>query len=224
MSDTSPVKPSLRQRIGYHTVLLGVAVLLTSGALIYVNIRTKDEIALRMEEDLQASLHQVVPPTLYDNQILKDTVTIAGKDVSGKPNSTIYYRARKHGKIVAFAFPEVAYGYSGEIDLIMGVDANGTLLGVRVVAHAETPGLGDKIEAGKSNWIFGFKGHSLTNPGKDKWLVKKDGGVFDQFTGATITPRGVVAGIKYGLEVFAAHRTELLQDSAKTSERNSDGK
>jgi electron transport complex protein RnfG len=224
MSTASPMKPALRQRIGYHTLLLGVAVLLTSGALIYVNIRTKHEIALRMEEDLQASLQQVVPPTLYDNQLLKDTVTIAGKDVSGKPNSTIFYRARKHGKIVAFAFPEVAYGYSGEIDLIMGVDANGTLLGVRVVAHTETPGLGDKIESGKSNWIFGFKGRSLTNPGKDKWLVKKDGGVFDQFTGATITPRGVVAGIKHGLEVFAAHRTELLQDSAKTSGRNSDGK
>ena len=224
MNTASPVKPALRQRIVYHTLLLGVAVLLTSGALIYVNIRTKDEIALRTEEDLQASLQQVVPSTLYDNQLLKDTVTITGKDVSGKPNSTIFYRARKHGKIVAFAFPEVAYGYSGEIDLIMGVDANGTLLGVRVVAHAETPGLGDKIEAGKSHWIFGFKGHSLTNPGKDKWLVKKDGGVFDQFTGATITPRGVVAGIKHGLEVFTAHRTELLQDSANAAGRNTDGK
>ena len=106
----------------------------------------------------------------------------------------------------------------------MGVDSNGTLLGVRVIAHAETPGLGDKIEAGKSNWIFGFKGKSLNNPPEDKWLVKKDGGVFDSFTGATITPRGVVAGIHHGLEVFAAHRTELLQDSANAAGRNTDGK
>ncbi len=217
--NASPMTPQLRQRLGYHPVLLGAAVLLTSATLIYVNIATKDKIAVRMEEDLKSSLAQVVPPTMYDNQILKDTVTIKGKDVSGKPNSTIYYRARKHGKIVALAFPEVAYGYSGEIDLIMGVDPNGMLLGVRVIAHAETPGLGDKIDANKSHWIFGFKGKSLTNPSEDKWLVKKDGGVFDQFTGATITPRGVVKGIKYGLQQFAAHRTELLQDSANASGR-----
>jgi electron transport complex protein RnfG len=215
----SPMLPALRQRLGYHPILLGAAVLLTSAALIYVNYATKDKIALRMDEDLQASLAQVVPPSLYDNQLLKDTVTIVGKDVSGKPNSTIYYRARKHGKIVALAFPEVAYGYSGEIDMIMGVDSNGTLLGVRIIAHAETPGLGDKIEAGKSNWIFGFTGKSLSNPSEDKWLVKKDGGVFDQFTGATITPRGVVKGIKYGLEQFAAHRAELLQDSSNAGGR-----
>lgn len=219
----SPMQPALRQRLGYHPVLLGLAVLITSGVLIYVNYATRDKIAVRLEEDLKASLAQVVPPAMYDNKILKDTVTIQGTDVSGKPNSTIFYRARKNGKIVAFAFPEVAYGYSGEIDLIMGVDPNGTLLGVRVIAHAETPGLGDKIEAGKSNWIFGFKGKSLTNPTEDKWLVKKDGGVFDSFTGATITPRGVVKGIKHGLEVFAAHRKELLQDSATTGGRNNDG-
>lgn len=221
---SSPMKPGLRQRLGYHPVLLGVAVLVTSAVLIYVNQSTKDKIALRMEEDLKTSLAQVVPPSMYDNKILKDTVTITGKDVSGKPNSTIFYRARKDGKIVALAFPEIAYGYSGEIDLIMGVDPNGTLLGVRVIAHSETPGLGDKIEADKSNWIFGFKGKSLTNPSEDKWLVKKDGGVFDSFTGATITPRGVVAGIKHGLEVFAAHRKELLQDTAEANERNNDGK
>lgn len=224
MTSSAPVHPPLRQRLGYHTVLLGLAVLVTSGALIYVNLHTKDEIAKRMEEDLKASLAQVVPPTMYDNKILKDTITIQDNDVTGKPSSTLFYRARKNGKIVAFAFPEVAYGYSGEIDLIMGVDTNGTLLGVRVVAHAETPGLGDKIEAGKSNWIFGFKGRSLTNPGKDKWLVKKDGGIFDSFTGATITPRGVVAGIKHGLEVFAAHRAELLADATTAHGRTQDGK
>ena len=218
----SPMTPPLRQRLSYQPVLLGVAVLLTSAALIYVNYATKDKIALRMEEDLKASLAQVVPPTMYDNQILKDTVTIQDTDVTGKPGSTLFYRARKHGKIVAFAFPEVAYGYSGEIDLIMGVDTKGTLLGVRVVAHAETPGLGDKIEADKSHWIFGFKGKSLSNPSPDKWLVKKDGGVFDSFTGATITPRGVVKGIKHGLEVFVAHRAQLLQNSGNAGGRKTD--
>lgn len=221
--NASPMVPGYRQRLGYHAVLLGVAVLLTSAALIYVNFHTKDVITLRLEEDLQTSLQQVVPPTLYDNQLLKDTVIIRDKDVSGKPADTLFYRARKHGKVVALAFPAIAYGYSGEIDMIIGVKTDGTLLGVRVIAHSETPGLGDKIEAGKSDWIFGFKGLSLGKPPLAKWLVKKDGGVFDSFSGATITPRGVVAGIRHGLQVFAAHRAELLQDSAKTSGRKING-
>lgn len=204
---------SIRERLGYHTILLGAAVLVTSAILVAVDVYTKDEITQRMSEDLKAKLAQVVPSNMYDNQILKDTVIIHGKDDKGKPYTTIFYRARMHGKIVAFAFPAIAYGYAGAIDLIVGVNTKGKVLGVRVISHHETPGLGDKIEADKSNWIFSFAGKSLKNPSPDKWKVKKDGGIFDQFTGATITPRGVVAGIKYALENFAAHRKQLLQDS-----------
>lgn len=207
----------IRKRLSYHTLLLGVAVLVTSAILVMVDIRTKEEISQRLADDLKAKLAQVVPPSMYDNQILKDTVSIHGKDDKGKPYTTIFYRARMHGKIVAFAFPAIAYGYSGAIDLIVGVDTKGKVLGVRVIEHHETPGLGDKIEADKSNWIFSFTGKSLKNPPPDKWKVKKDGGIFDQFTGATITPRGVVAGIKYALENFAAHRKQLLQDSPNSA-------
>jgi electron transport complex protein RnfG len=93
----------------------------------------------------------------------------------------------------------------------MGVDTQGRLLGARVVKHAETPGLGDKIEPAKSKWILDFDGKSLNDPPAEKWAVKKDGGVFDQFAGATITPRAVVKAVKSGLEFFAAHREEILQ-------------
>ncbi|HET8791735.1 MAG TPA: RnfABCDGE type electron transport complex subunit G, partial [Modicisalibacter sp.] len=100
--------------------------------------------------------------------------------------------------------------YSGDISLLVGIDANGELTGVRVLSHRETPGLGDKIEVRKSDWITQFAGLSLGNPPIEQWAVKKDGGVFDAFTGATITPRAVIGAIKRSLEYFASHRALLL--------------
>jgi len=94
---------------------------------------------------------------------------------------------------------------------MMSVDMEGRLLGARVIKHAETPGLGDKIEIAKAKWILDFNGKSLSDPPPEKWGVKKDGGVFDQFAGATITPRAVVKAVKSGLEFFAAHREEILK-------------
>jgi electron transport complex protein RnfG len=105
-------------------------------------------------------------------------------------------------------------GYAGAVECIMGVDRTGRITGVRVIKHRETPGLGDKIEAVKSRWIFAFEGKYLGDPPAEKWAVKKDGGVFDQFAGATITPRGVVKAVKGGLEFFEQNRAQLLDGSA----------
>jgi len=113
------------------------------------------------------------------------------------------------------AFETARKGYSGEIRLLLGIDENGKLLGVRVLKHTETPGLGDKIEVNRSDWITRFNGLSLGNPPEAQWAVKKDGGPFDQFAGATITPRAVVNGIRDGLRLFAAHRKTLLEESSK---------
>jgi len=111
---------------------------------------------------------------------------------------------------VATAFQVTAMGYSGEISIMMGIASDGEILGVRVISHAETPGLGDKIEAAKGDWILGFNGLSLANRTQSQWAVKKDGGEFDQFSGATITPRAVVRAVHNGLEYFNAHRQEIL--------------
>jgi electron transport complex protein RnfG len=124
------------------------------------------------------------------------------------------YRATKDGKIVGVAYEIYGTGYAGEIKLMMGVAADGKVLGVRVLAHKETPGLGDKIDVKKTDWITRFTGLSLGNPPIEKWKVKKDGGQFDQFAGATITPRGVVKAIREGLQFFDAHKTEMLADNA----------
>jgi electron transport complex protein RnfG len=111
--------------------------------------------------------------------------------------------------VTGVAYKVEGQGYGGEIDLILAVDRGGTILGTRALSHSETPGLGDKIEASRSDWVLGFDGRSLSNPPPERWAVKKDGGIFDQFTGATITPRGVVRAIKGGLEPFRDHREAL---------------
>ena len=101
-------------------------------------------------------------------------------------------------------------GYAGPISIVIGLSRDGDILGVRVISHVETPGLGDKIEITKSKWVLSFDGKSLDNLTLEQWAVKKDGGVFDQFAGATITPRKVVQAIRRGLEFYRAHQAELL--------------
>ena len=113
---------------------------------------------------------------------------------------------------------------SGKINLIIGINRDGSLAGVRVLSHNETPGLGDKVDLKKSQWILGFNGKSLQNPTENLWTVKKDGGEFDQFTGATITPRAVVQQVRRTLEFFRASHTTLLNDSVQPEANSSEVK
>ncbi len=204
------LKPEIRQSVGYPILLLGGVALLVSAAIGIADLGTHADIAQRQLEDLQVTLQQVVPAEYYDNEPVLDTVTVQEGD-----RSVQVYRARRKGQVQAVSFRTTAPGYgSSEMVMIVGVDRDGKLLGVRVISHSETPGLGDKIETSKSNWILGFTGRSLNDPPPAGWGVKKDGGVFDQFTGATITPRAVVKSIKGGLEFFANHRAVLLDESS----------
>ncbi|MDF1589509.1 MAG: electron transport complex subunit RsxG [Gammaproteobacteria bacterium] len=201
----------LKSRVSYQGLLLGGFALLASGLLGLADYNTRDVIQLRMEEDLRASLTQVIPHTFYDNNLLADTTYIDSTGEQLGQDKTLVYLARLEGKISAVSFRLVAPdGYSGAISLIMGIDKEGNVLGVRVLAHAETPGLGDKIEQNKSNWILSFNKRSLDNMTKKQWAVKKDGGEFDQFSGATITPRAIVNAVYRGLEFFKRHQVELL--------------
>lgn len=132
------------------------------------------------------------------------------------------FRARRDGEVVAVAIPVVTHrGYSGDIRLLVGIRPNGELTGVRVLEQKETPGLGDKIKAHKTDWIEGFAGRGLGDPPPDDWAVKKDGGVFDQFTGATVTPRAVVAAVKRALE-YAENHHRLLFDPDPTTREEED--
>ncbi len=209
--ETATPTVSFRQRLGYSALLLGAVAMLAGAALTFGHIQTADDIAARQAEDRLASLEQVVPAELHDNDMVKDAVTIA----VGESEPKTFFRALRNGKVTAVAYEMTGQGYGGAIRLLMSVDANGTILGVRVLSHTETPGLGDKIDVKKTHWILDFNGHSLGNPDESGWHVKKDGGIFDQFTGATITPRAVVKTIHAGLQLFTAHRDELLAPSAQ---------
>lgn len=203
----SALEPGYRKKIPYQAVLLGGFCTLATALLLLGNIVTEAPIEERRKEDLLASLSQVVPPEHYENDLIENPIEV--KDSTGQIHTV--YRGLKDGRVTALAYPIGAPGYAGEISLILGVDATGKILGVRVLSHAETPGLGDLIEADKSDWILGFNGLSLKEQPEEQWKVKKDGGLFDSFSGATITPRAVVSAIRTGLNFFRNHRDELLR-------------
>ncbi len=202
------LEPSYRKRTAYQAMLLGGIATLASAVLVLGDMETRDTIALRHAEDLKASLSQVLPDAIHDNDLLSDVLTLPPSQAGSK--SVKVYRAHLDNQISAVAYQVSSNGYAGPITCIMGVAANGKILGVRVLAHAETPGLGDKIEIARDNWITSFNGRSLVNTSSQQWQVKKDGGEFDQFTGATITPRAVVKAVHEGLALFDANRVKLL--------------
>jgi len=174
----------------------------------WTEVATKEKIQHNEKQLLIKRLGELV--SNYDNDILQDKYS---KELSlHNIKQTInVYPAKRKGEVFAYLI-EHTYpnGYSGDIRLLTGVNINHKLLGVRVIMHKETPGLGDKIETKKSSWIEQFKGLSLSNPVKGNWKVKRDGGVFDSFTGATITPRAIVAASYQVLELFA-QQTDLIE-------------
>ncbi len=196
----------MKQPATKHALILGVFCFGFGLVLALTDLFTSKEIATRAMEDRQNSLSQVLPAAILDNNPVTNTVIL--KDAEGK--EVTIYRATKADKITGVAFEIYGTGYAGEVKLMIGIDPASNILGVRVLAHKETPGLGDRIEEKKSDWILRFTGLALGNPPAEKWKVKKDGGQFDQFSGATITPRGVVSAIRNGLEFFAAHKQEIL--------------
>lgn len=202
---------ALLERVGgKHAIVLGGFSLVATLLLSLAYGLTKEPIARSTLEDLRRSLDQVIPASIHDNNPATDTVLL---QVNG--TALLVYQARQSAHVTGVAFEVSRKGYSGDIQLLLGIDRSGKLLGVRVLKHTETPGLGDKIEVNRSNWITRFNGLSLGSPPEALWAVKKDGGEFDQFAGATITPRAVVNGIRDGLRLFSAHQSTLLQEQPR---------
>ena len=183
-------------------------------------IQTADDIKHNEELTLLKKLNNLIPSEAYDNDLLLDTITINAETLLGTQEDTRAYRARKGRQNVAVVLSSVAPGgYNGPINLLVGIYADGKLAGVRVVKHRETPGLGDAVELSHSDWILDFAGKSLKQPDDRHWKVKRDGGVFDQFTGATITPRAVVKAVHNALLYYDKHSSMLF---SKKPEANND--
>lgn len=195
-----------------NSILLFLFALLTAGILAVTYEGTKETIAIAERKAAEKALFDIIPPEQIDNDLLLDIVTIPESSWPelGLKNGGDIHIARKNQKIIAVIIPTVAPdGYSGDIKMIAGVNRDGSIAGVRVLTHIETPGLGDKVDIKKSAWIRSFENKSLSKPAINKWKVKKDGGEFDQFTGATITPRAVVQQIRKVLE-FVVRSQNLL--------------
>lgn len=189
-------------RAGAQLALAGLAAaLLLAGTWAL----THERIAEGERRAAREALQIVLPPGLHDNDPVADAITVRAPGWLGQAESTVR-RASRAGAPVALVLDVTAPdGYAGPIRLLVAVDAGGRVLGTRVTAHSETPGLGDDIEAGRSDWITRFTGRALGDPAEARWRVRRDGGEFTQFAGATVTPRAVVAAVRRTLQFVAAH-------------------
>ncbi|UZE97376.1 electron transport complex subunit RsxG [Alkalimarinus alittae] len=203
---------SIKQSITRSVIGLGIFAIITAGLIAATQIMTKETIEKQVKKAQSKALLQIISHEEHDNDLLEDTFLLEAGGLLNLPNSKEAYIARNDDMATAIILPVVAEnGYSGPISMIVGIEANGKVKGVRVINHKETPGLGDKIDIKKSDWIKQFEGVSLTQPAPDQWKVKKDDGEFDQLTGATITPRAIVSGVHNALNFFEQNKVELLK-------------
>ena len=201
-----------KESIGYQGFILGLIAGLATFILLIVYAGTADEISQRNREDQLSGLAQVLPASYYENDLLASQHTW----LINEKNYQVFVGKDSQSNISSYAIQFHAQGFSGPITILMGLDANFEILGVRVLEHTETPGLGDKIEVARNNWILSFDGLSLSNRQPSAWAVEKDGGEFDQFTGATITPRAVVNEVHKTLQLMQSDIVKLIDEESQS--------
>ena len=207
--------PKLRRQMALSAGLLALFAVVGGVLVAGTETLTRDRILEQQRASLRSTLNEVLPAQRYSNALLDDTTTVQNPALLGSDEPITAYRARRGTQPVAVLFPVVAPdGYSGDIRLLVGILANGELAGVRVLNHRETPGLGDAIETRRSDWIRQFAG--LDAPPANAWTVRKDGGEFDQFAGATITPRAVIKAVRQALVFFEQNQAILFADTPAT--------
>ena len=199
--------------IGLGGTVLALFAAITSLAIGWTYLGTQAQIELAVRRAEARQLMEIFPADTHDNELVDDTFVLdAGTPLLGLRQNRQGYRVRQGDRVIGVILPATARdGYSGDIRALVGVRSDGSIAGVRVVAHKETPGLGDKVDLRKSRWILGFNDRSLQNPAIIDWTVSKDGGAFDQFTGATVTPRAVVVATRRALEYAEAHNAFLFE-------------
>ncbi len=209
--------PSANNSIFRSASSLALVAIVGTTLLVGVDRLTKSRIAEQEKRAILDQLGQLISPDLYNNELQQDLFSFQDDLYFPKGQTVVTYRARLDGKAVAVILKIAAVnGYNGKIILLVGINENGTLSGVRVTSHKETPGLGAAIEVERNNWILGFLGRDLDNPPRDRWAVKRDGGEFDQFTGATITPRAMVEAVRLALEFYQDHKSFLFESPVES--------
>ena len=205
--------------IGLSGTVLALFAAITSVAIGWTYLGTKAQIDLEVRRAEARQLLEIFPPDTHDNDIVDDVFEVAAETaLLGIRETRQGYRVRQGNKVIGVILPATARdGYSGDIRALIGVRLDGSVAGVRVVAHRETPGLGDKVDLRKSDWILDFNERSLTNPVLNGWNVEKEGGVFDQFTGATVTPRAVILATRRALEYVTLNAATLFETEADSA-------
>lgn len=195
--------------------LLGLFAVITTGLIAVTHFSTKSRIETQQAHKLKSLINEVFPQDRHDNAILDDCIQLSSPLLGSTEAQTIY-RAKRQDEPVGFVVTTIApNGYSGQIKMIVGITLDLEILGTRVIEHKETPGLGDKIDLAVSDWILSFSNKTFSDDNARQWQVKKDGGQFDQFTGATITPRAVVGSVANTARFVHDNMSQLL--SAQSS-------
>lgn len=204
-----PSRSVTRQAFTLAVIAAGIAILLAAVAQL-----TSERIARNQQAWIKQHLDALLAPGSYDNDPLTDAISVTAPDLLGSSQPVPIYRARRGGEPVAAVLRPIAPdGYRGPIELLVAVRYDGTLIGVQVIRHNETPGLGDAFENREPQWLQRFRGLSLANPPATRWTVRSDGGDFDAFTGATITPRAIVKAVRSALEYYQSNRERIFADT-----------
>jgi Na+-translocating ferredoxin:NAD+ oxidoreductase subunit G len=204
--------PPPAKRVARQAIALGFVALVVTVVLVVVANETRPRIERNEQAWLKQQLDALVPPQTYDNDLLTDTIAVRAPELLGTTQPVMIYRARRAGAPVAAVLRSIApEGYRGPIELLVAIGYDARLIGVQVLRHNETPGLGDAFETRDVDWLKQFPGRSLSNPPAQRWTVRRDGGDFDAFTGATITPRAIVRGVRDTLEYYARNRDRIFE-------------
>jgi Na+-translocating ferredoxin:NAD+ oxidoreductase subunit G len=201
-----PAKPALT---------LAVLAAVLTALLALVAGLTRERIADNEQAWIKQRLDALVAPDSHDNDLLADSIAVAAPDLLGSAQPVRIYRARRGGAPVAAVIrPMAPDGYRGPIELLVAIGRDGRLIGVQVIRHEETPGLGDAFESRDVHWLDRFRGRSLNDPPTQRWTVRRDGGDFDAFTGATITPRAIVKAVRNALEYYQRNSQRIFDQPA----------
>lgn len=201
---------TLMPAINKNAKILALFAIACTATVGLVHLLTKDRIEIQAQQQLIKQLSEIIQVDSHDNEMFRDCI-MAPEGNSSDLLIDVIYRARLNNTPTAAAIKTVAPdGYSGNIELLIAINVDGSVSGVRALTHKETPGLGDKIELRKSDWIEKFSGKKVLSDNDNRWAVIKDGGMFDQFTGATITPRAVVKTVRKTVDYFQANQESIF--------------
>ena len=212
---------SIKTAVSKNAKILALFAIVCTAIVGLVHLLTKDQIVFQEQQELLRNLNSIIIEDNYNNVIYQDCIILPSEALSTAHPQKVY-RARHNDKPIAAAITTIAPdGYNGNIELLIAINVDGSVSGVRSLKHQETPGLGDKIEVRKSDWIKSFTDKKLANDNDSRWLVKKDGGMFDQFTGATITPRAVVKAVRNTVIYFKKHQDKLFESASNCQSQDS---